>query len=119
MYSSPPFLRSIEVDDPPPLIVENFDLSRNARKFPRSAFIAHSPQVDAAAKPCGIEHNLADHLENFTFEDMRADRGIGAALDLLPIVVVFRTLTSAAVGGLMIDNYLPRALNFCVVTKGG
>jgi hypothetical protein len=70
------------------------------------------------AKPCGIEHNLADHLENFTFEDMRADRGIGAALDLLPIVIVFRTLASASVGSLMIDNYLLRALNFSLMTTG-
>ena len=111
-------LRSIPADEPPPLLVEGPDLPRNARKLPRDALVVQSPAgIDAAAKLSGIEHDLPNHLENFAFEDMGADLGIAAALDLRPIVHVLLGATIAAVHGPMIHAHLPRRAHDLVVAS--
>jgi hypothetical protein len=103
MYSSRHVLRSIHADDPPPLIVEGLEFSRNARQLLRDAPVVHTPAaVNAAAKPCGVEHNRLDHLEDLAFEHMRRDLGIAAAFKLRAVVHVFLGLATTAVRGLMI-----------------
>jgi len=55
----------------------------------RDAPVVHAPAaVNAAAKPCGVEHSRLDHLEDLAFEHMRRDLGIAAAFKLRPVVQV-------------------------------
>jgi hypothetical protein len=75
--------------------------------------------LGATAKFLRIKHGLPDHLEDVALKDMRGDHGIGAALDLRPVVDVLSGAPIAAVCGVMIHGHRPRRAHDLLPTSKG
>jgi hypothetical protein len=72
----------VSVDELPPLLIHGPQVFRNARKLTCDGSVVQVISIlDAAwAKRSGIEHCVAEHLENFLLENMRADPELVDAL---------------------------------------
>src|SRR5262249_25594139 len=107
----------IAVDQLPSILIESPDPSRDLGELlGRASVVQSRSSLEVAAKLSGIKHGLTDHLEDFVFEDMRADPRVAASFDPCPVVRVFLRLAIAAVHSAMIDGHLAGGLYNLVVS---
>ena len=104
----------------PPMPRRSADLSGDPCELLRGTPVVYSnTALDATAKFSGIEHGLPDHLEDVALKDMRGDRGVPAAFDLRPVVVVLSRAAIAAVRGVMIHGHFARGVHELSPTSKG
>ena len=91
----------------------------NLGKLPRDSRVIQSAILNECAKLQGVRHGLADHLEDLTLKNMRANPRIAASVNRRPVVHVFLRLAIAAVDRPVIDGHFARGLYHLVVSSRG
>jgi hypothetical protein len=113
-------VRSVPRYQLPPFVVEGADLLGDLCELLRgSPVVDFGAGLDAAAKFCGIEHGLPDHLEDLALKNMGGDLRVPAAYDLRPVVVVLSRAAVAAVRGVMIHGHSSRGTHDLLPSSEG